>query len=126
MEQNYTMEPTAEQKTLNGKATRSLVFGILSVVILHTIGLIFGIVALTQGNSARRYALENGLPLDGKAKTGRILGIVGIVFSSLAMVWGLIKLCGFIAAMAASIESGSLGFFSDYFQDLGQSLKGLF
>lgn len=124
MEENQIIEPTQEQKTLSGKAIRSLVFGILSVAVSRTIGLVFGILALTQGNGAARFAERNGLPLDGRAKAGRILGIVGIVVSSLALVWGLVKFSGFLAALIASIRSGSLGLFGDYFQDLGQSISG--
>lgn len=125
MEYNTFIEPNEEQNKLNGKAVRSLVFGILSVVISRIPGLVLGILALTQSRSARNYASEHGLMTDGKVKAGRILGIVGICVSVLAICWGAVKATGFITALITSIRTGSLGLLGDYFQELGESLRGL-
>ena len=125
MEYNTIVEPSEEQRKLNDKAIRSLVFGILSVVISKIPGLVLGILALTQSRSASSYAAQNGLLTDGKVKAGRILGIVGICISVLAICWGAVKATGFVAALITSIRTGSLGLLGDYFQELGESLRRL-
>lgn len=125
MEYRTVIELSEEQVKLNGKAMRSLVFGILSVVFSRIPGLVLGILALTQSGSARRYAAQNGLATDGKVKAGRILGIVGIGISVLAICWGALKATGFIAALITSIKTGSLGLLGDYFQELGESVRRL-
>lgn len=125
MDQNTIIEPSEEQKKLNGKAVRSLVFGILSVVISRLPGLVLGILALTQSRGAANYAQQNGLITDGKVKTARILGIVGICVSALAIMWGAIKATGFVTALITSIRTGSLGLLGDYFQEIGESLRRL-
>lgn len=125
MEYNMIIEPSEEQRKLNGKSTRSLVFGILSVVISRIPGLVLGILALTQSQSACSYAAQNGLLTDGRVKAGRILGIVGICVSVLAICWGAVKATGFVTALITSIRTGSLGLLGDYFQELGESLRRL-
>ena len=125
MEYKTIIEPSEEQLKLNGKAVRSLVFGILSVVFSRIPGLVLGILALTQSRSARSYAAQNGLVANGKVKAGRILGIVGICISVLAICWGAVKATGFIAALITSIRTGSLGLLGDYFQELGESVRRL-
>ena len=52
------------------------------------------------------------------------LGIIGIVFSACSVVWSLVKFGGFLTALFTSISSGSLGIFEEYFQGLGESLRG--
>ncbi len=57
-------------------------FGILGLVfsmLIPLLGIIFGSIAMSK---AKNYALI--YPLVGKAKTGKILGIVGLVVS---IVW---------------------------------------
>lgn len=120
MESNLNSNPPSFAK----KAVFSLVFGILSVVLHHIIGLVLGILAVVFGNDYLRLAQNNGLTVDKRATVGRILGIIGIVFSACSVVWSLIKFGGFLTALFTSISSGSLGIFEEYFQGLGESLRG--
>ena len=115
MESNWNSNPPSFAK----KAVFSLVFGILSVVLHHIIGLVLGILAVVFGNDYLRLAQNNGLIVDKRATVGRILGIIGIVFSACSVVWSLIKFGGFLTALFTSISSGSLGIFEEYFQVLG-------
>jgi len=83
----YNSQGQAPASNAGTFATLSLVFGILSVTIGAIAGIIpFPILALVFGNIAgnRGYA-------GGKARTGKILGIIGIVFVVISMiVWFVI------------------------------------
>ena len=76
---NYVSTPQAQQApnitsappVKNGKATASLVCGIVGLLIL---GIILGIIAIVTGNQALKIEPDNK-----KAKAGRILGIIDIV-----------------------------------------------
>lgn len=79
-----------QQKLPN--ATLILVFGILSIVTCccyGVIGLIFGIVSLVLANKALAlYKANPELYTDASnVKTGRILAIIGIVLSVLALIY---------------------------------------
>ncbi|MCF7569312.1 DUF4190 domain-containing protein [Sabulilitoribacter arenilitoris] len=81
-----------QQKLPN--ATIILVFGILSIVTCccyGIIGLILGIVALVLANKATKVYAENPEAYTGyqNVKTGKILGIIGIVLSALYLLFVL-------------------------------------
>ena len=62
----------------------SLTFGILGLVFCGSgiLGLIFSAIGLSK---AKKYAAEVGA-LEGKAKTGKILATLGLVFSIIALI----------------------------------------
>ncbi len=66
-------------------STKPLVFGILALVLCESgiLGIIFGAIAISN---AKKYAAANGGVLDGKAKTGKILGTLGLVFGIISLV----------------------------------------
>jgi hypothetical protein len=66
----------------DGAATASLVCGIIGLVLGN---FILGIIAIIQGNKALRL----GFP-DGKAKAGKILGIIDIILNIVAVVFIII------------------------------------
>ena len=125
MEQYEIYEPAQAQKDAAGKAVRSLVFGILSVALSGVFAIVFGILARVQGNGAVRIAEQNGLPRDDRATAGRILGLIGLIIGILALVWGVIRLVMILTGLTASIASGSLGVFEEYFRDLGEQLNSV-
>ncbi len=66
----------------NGKAVGALVCGICAIVFSGTIilGLVLGIIAIVLGGSALQQSE------DGKAKAGRICGIIGLVLSVVTLI----------------------------------------
>ena len=66
-------------------STKPLVFGILAFALSGSaiFGIIFGAIAISN---AKKFAAANGGVLDGKAKTGKILGTLGLVFGIIALV----------------------------------------
>lgn len=83
--QNY-QQPVMQPATpdVSGKATGSLVCGILSVTCC---GWIMGIIALVLGNQALAVDATNG-----KAKAGKILGIIGIVLGVIGVIVNIITM----------------------------------
>lgn len=115
---------TSARQAADKKAIRALVFGIVSLAASGPVGVVFAILAIVQGGGALRLADENGLARDGRAKVGRILGIVGLIAGIAAAVWTVVRLIAIFTALGASIESGSLGFFEEWFRRFGESLSG--
>ena len=66
----------------NGKAVGALVCGICAIVFSGSIilGIVLGIIAIVLGGSALRQSE------DGKAKAGRICGIIGLVLSVVTLI----------------------------------------
>ena len=78
------VQPQYGQYTQDQLASSVLKFGILGLVfsmLIPLLGIIFSSIAMSK---AKNYALV--YPLEGKAKTGRILGIVGLILSIVTMV----------------------------------------
>ncbi|MEL0456075.1 CCC motif membrane protein [Flavobacteriaceae bacterium SZ-1-7] len=79
-----------QQKLPN--ATLILIFGILSIVTCCCygfVGLILGIIAVVLANKATKVYAENPEGYTGisNVKTGKILAIIGIVLSSLYLIF---------------------------------------
>lgn len=93
-DQDVGRQPAASGgKKANGKATWSLVLGILSVTLC---GLIAGIVAIVLGKQAQREiaaagGLEGG---GGRATVGIVLGWISVAISVVAGIIALITYAG--------------------------------
>ena len=77
--------PQYGQFTQDELASSVLKFGILGLVfsmLIPLLGIIFSSIAMSK---AKNYALT--YPLEGKAKTGKILGIIGLILSIVMMVF---------------------------------------
>ena len=77
---------------------KALIFGILSIALCETIvlGIVFG--ALAQKN-AKAFAEANGGVLAGRAKVGKILGLVGLITA--IVVGAIYVICGIVVCGAA-------------------------
>lgn len=91
-----TVDPAVEQAK-NSRATKSLVFGILSLVFGSIVGLIFAILGI---KNAKAYAELNRGIIEGKAKAGKILSTIGIPLSIISFIYNLF----FSAAMTEIIN----------------------
>lgn len=67
----YYQQEMAMQAAANEAANNALVYGIICI---FTFGLLFGILAVVQGNKANKFGY-----IGGKATAGIVLGIIGIV-----------------------------------------------
>lgn len=78
-------------------STQALTFGILSLVFveLSILGIIFGAIGKAK---AKAFAAENDGVLTGKAKVGKILATLGLVFSIICLVCFVIILVACIAS----------------------------
>lgn len=92
--------PVAEDPG-KSKATAALVWGILSLFF----GWIPGIVALVMASKYNK--VGNGASA-GTAKTGKIMGIIGIVLGVLCSLLVLLLGGAFIALIGAAVESASI------------------
>ncbi len=84
------------------RGTMILVFGILGLVLGCGIGLIFGIVAWTMGNTDLKEIRAGRMDPEGESLTniGRILGMVATGLQALVLVCGCIYIV-FVVAMGA-------------------------
>ena len=121
-EREYALQ-TEQKRILGAQSVRALVFGVLSIAASGSVGLVFAILALGQGKRALQAAQANDLPRDGRARAGRILGVVGLATSIATVILTMLRFLALSRALAASIESGSLGYLSDWFRSLGESLR---
>jgi hypothetical protein len=82
-----------------GISTKALVFGILAIALSETVilGIVFGFIARKQ---AKAYGAANGGVIDGKAKVGNILGLLGIIFGFVAIIYWIIIGVGACSANA--------------------------
>ncbi len=65
----------------NGRATASLVLGIISIfgICIPILGIVCGIIAIVMSRSSRKISQQAGFPVDGKVQAGFVLGIIGII-----------------------------------------------
>jgi len=88
-------------------AVASLVFGILAVIawFVPVLGMLMGVLAIA---SARRAAaslsnMPESYQLGGLHTAGLVTGIIGLLLSTMVLVWALM-IVGVIGALAASIS----------------------
>ena len=82
--QPYQQQPMYVDNGASGKATASLVLGILSLIICG-LGLPLGIIGLVLGVQARN-AMPEGTPDRGKATAGMVMSIIACVWGAIAIV----------------------------------------
>lgn len=97
-----------------GKATAALVLGIISVALAWfgysaIAGLICGIIALVLGIQLRKAAQTEGFELNGNAKAGFVLGIIGVALNSIMFVT-CVLIVGAFGAAASQLGSYYGGF----------------
>ena len=83
-QQPYQAQPMYVDNGASGKATASLVLGILSLIICG-LGLPLGIIGLVLGVQARN-AMPEGTPDRGKATAGMVMSIIACVWGAIAIV----------------------------------------
>ncbi|MCX6510879.1 MAG: DUF4190 domain-containing protein [Actinobacteria bacterium] len=90
-------QPTWQGPKFSGLAIAAMVCGILSITCTGFVGIILGPTALGLGINGRRViARSNGWKKgDGMATTGIVLGVIGIVFSIVYLIF-LLKNPNFI------------------------------
>lgn len=75
-----------------GNATASLVLGIISIASTFTgigaiIGIVLGIIGISQGNKSMKLGFEGGM-----AKAGKVCSIVGLCISGVVVVFAILGL----------------------------------
>lgn len=105
--QQQAPQPSAPgtQRQVNNtdsKATGALVCGILSILLSFSvfISIVLGIVAIVLASQVAKQAIANG-----RAKAGKVCGIVGIVLSVLSVIIGILLVVGLVSLD----KSGQLG-----------------
>jgi Domain of unknown function (DUF4190) len=86
--------PTASAGRRSGRATSSLIVGIISIpaAIIALAGIVLGVVAIVLGATARGDARRNRLPGAGQATAGMICGIVGLLLGLANMLAALMTM----------------------------------
>jgi hypothetical protein len=92
--------PPSAAAPANGLATASLVLGIIGIVTCLTglpsvLAIVFGLIGMSNARNVP------GEPLLGRARTGMILGIVGLVVTAVA--WSVLTL--FVFAASTSVDN---------------------
>jgi Domain of unknown function (DUF4190) len=84
--------PTATQAGRSGRATASMVLGIISIpaALLTLLGLIIGVVGLVLGVTAKSDIDRRGLTNRGQAVAGIVLSSIGLVLAVANMIAGAI------------------------------------
>lgn len=73
----------------DGGSTGALVLGILSILCAGLFGMAFGVGAIVTGTLSRRRIRASGglLSGEGTATAGLVLGIIGLIVSTIAFVY---------------------------------------
>jgi hypothetical protein len=84
--------PTASTGGTSGRATASLILGIISIpaALIALLGVVIGVVALVLGATSRGDIQRRGLTNSGHAMAGMILGSIGLVLGLANMIAGII------------------------------------
>ena len=98
----YQQQPVYQQPAADDGSGSILTFGILGLALCEVpiLGLIFAIMAIKKSGA---FAATHGGTCYGKAKVGRILGIVGLVASIIMTIYWVV----FIIACGAAASSYS-------------------
>ena len=102
----YTTAQAAPVTGEKPSGTAPLVLGILSIVLSGgVIGIILGILGMTQGNKVLKVDATNG-----KAKAGKITGIIGMVLSILFLILYIASFavgCSILGGMATGAQTAA-------------------
>ena len=109
--------PANNAAAASAAGTPCMVLGILSLVFSGLVGLILAIVGKSK---VRSYEQQFG-PATGKAKAGKILTTLGMVFSIIALVFSIIYMIVIIGLMASGKVSG--GNIAEAIRDLIYQMK---
>jgi hypothetical protein len=84
-----TAQPYLGPAKRDGGSTGALVLGILSLLCAGIFGMAFGVGAIVTGLLSRRRIRASGgmLSGEGTATTGLVLGILGLIVSTIAFVY---------------------------------------
>jgi hypothetical protein len=84
--------PTASTSGRSGRATTSMILGIISIpaALFAILGVILGVVAIVLGATARGDIQRRGLTNSGQAMAGLICGSIGLVLGLANMIAGVI------------------------------------
>ena len=84
--------PTASTGFRSGRATTSMILGIISIpaALFAILGVILGVIAIVLGATARGEAGRRGLTNAGQATAGMICGSIGLVLGLANMIAGVI------------------------------------
>jgi hypothetical protein len=84
--------PTASTGGRSGRATASMILGIISIpaALFAILGVILGVIAVVLGATARGDIARRGLTNSGQAMAGMILGSIGLVLGLANMIAGII------------------------------------
>jgi hypothetical protein len=84
--------PTASTGQRSGRATTSMILGIISIpaALFAILGVILGVVAIVLGATARGDIRRRGLTNEGQATAGMILGSIGLLLGLANMIAGIL------------------------------------
>ncbi|MFI6346699.1 DUF4190 domain-containing protein [Streptomyces sp. NPDC050560] len=87
----YPQQNDMPMRRSNGLAIAALVLGILACVLFWTVagGIVLGLLALVFGVIGARRARGGTAPHRGKAIAGAILGVLGLIVSSVILAAGI-------------------------------------
>ncbi len=100
-------------QTYNGKATASMVLGIISVALAlfatyiypAVAGLICGIIGLVLAIQIRKAGQTEGFELSGTAKAGFVLNVISVALNAL-MFLACVACVGLVGGILGSAASG--------------------
>lgn len=100
----YSAENLAAEEAAGSVLTWGILGLIFGILPLHLLGIIFSAISLGKASSCRN---DYGY-LPSKGKTGRGLGIAGLILSILGILLVVIFIIASIFAAAAMVESGQI------------------
>ena len=92
---------------MQDNSLKTMIFGIIAIAAGGSglLGIIFGALALSE---AKKYAAAHDGVVDGKAKVGKILGTIGLIFGIIALVCYLISGIVYGCTIAMGAAGGAL------------------
>jgi type IV pilus assembly protein PilA len=103
------LAPYSGQQESEGKATASMVLGILSLVFFGCFGVLAGIPAVILGHIAKSNIRKSGgrLTGDGKATAGLVMGYISIALLPFVLIIAAIAIPSLLRARIAANESAA-------------------